>query len=333
MARVFTDERVFLTPLLAPVERGLYRVFRVDPDEEQDWKALRPLDAGRLGPRRAAAVRDPAHAGRSTRSTRAGFNSGTWDVSFNTASSFVTNTNWQFYGGETTMSNFSQMAGLAVQNFLSAAVGIAVLVALMRGIAARHGNGTLGNFYKDLTRIVLYILVPIAVVGDDRPRLPGRRADARRNGRRHRARPGRLAGGDQGARHQRRRLLQRQLVVPVRERDGLLELLRDVPDPAAFRRRCRSPTDVSSAAAARAGRSSPRWSCLFAVSVAVVYIAEQHGTPAQHLAGVSTQHLSRQHRRQHGGQGRALRRRRIEPLDRHHDGDLLRCRQCGASSR
>ena len=90
-----------------------------------------------------------------------GFHSGTWDLSFNTASSFVTNTNWQFYGGETTLSAFSQMAGLAVQNFLSAAVGICVLIALMRGIASKP----LGNFFEDLTRVVLRVLLPISVIG------------------------------------------------------------------------------------------------------------------------------------------------------------------------
>ena len=93
-----------------------------------------------------------------------GFHSGTWDVTFNTTSSFVTNTNWQFYGGETTMTYFSQMAGLAVQNFVSAAVGICVAVALIRGIAARGGR-SLGNFWQDLTRTLLYVLLPISVVG------------------------------------------------------------------------------------------------------------------------------------------------------------------------
>src|SRR6195952_2652490 len=93
-----------------------------------------------------------------------GFRSGSADLSFNTAASFITNTNWQFYGGETTLSNFSQMGGLAVQNFVSAAVGMAVLVALMRGIAARNGDGTLGNFYTDVTRIIFYILVPLSVI-------------------------------------------------------------------------------------------------------------------------------------------------------------------------
>lgn len=90
-----------------------------------------------------------------------GFHSGTWDLSFNTASSFVTNTNWQFYGGETTLSAFSQMAGLAVQNFLSAAVGICVVIVLIRGIASKP----LGNFFEDLQRVTLRLLLPIAFVG------------------------------------------------------------------------------------------------------------------------------------------------------------------------
>jgi len=92
-----------------------------------------------------------------------GFGSGPRDLSFNTASSFVTNTNWQYYGGETTLSYFSQMAGLAVQNFVSAAVGIAVLVALIRGIASRSGK-SLGNFWQDLVRVLLYILVPVSIL-------------------------------------------------------------------------------------------------------------------------------------------------------------------------
>ena len=93
-----------------------------------------------------------------------GFDSAPWDVTFNTTSSFVTNTNWQFYGGETTMSYFSQMAGLAVQNFVSAAVGMAVLVAVIRGFASRGGK-ELGNFWRDVTRTLLYILLPLSVVG------------------------------------------------------------------------------------------------------------------------------------------------------------------------
>ena len=92
-----------------------------------------------------------------------GFDSAPWDVAFNTTSSFVTNTNWQFYGGETTMSNFSQMAGLAVQNFVSAAVGISVAIAFIRGVAARSGTA-LGNYYVDLWRTLVFVLLPISVV-------------------------------------------------------------------------------------------------------------------------------------------------------------------------
>jgi K+-transporting ATPase ATPase A chain len=93
-----------------------------------------------------------------------GFHSGPWDLSFNTASSFVTNTNWQYYGGETTLTYFTQMAGLTVQNFISAGVGIVVVIALIRGIVARSGH-ELGNFYQDLVRAILYILLPISIIG------------------------------------------------------------------------------------------------------------------------------------------------------------------------
>ena len=92
------------------------------------------------------------------------FDSMPWEVAFNTTSSFVSNTNWQYYGGEATLSYFAQMAGLAVQNFLSAAVGIAVLAAVIRGFAAR-GGAALGNFWADVTRVTLYILLPLSIVG------------------------------------------------------------------------------------------------------------------------------------------------------------------------
>ena len=163
MARVFAGERVLLTPVLGPLERLMYRMLRTDPEREQDWKGyarteiifslvswlalylvMRTQGVHQFNPQ--------------------GFKSGTWDVSFNTATSFVTNTNWQFYAGETTLSNFTQMAGLAVQNFVSAAVGIAVVVAVIRGISRRSAS-TLGNFWPDLTRTLLYILLPISVVG------------------------------------------------------------------------------------------------------------------------------------------------------------------------
>ena len=87
----------------------------------------------------------------------------TWDNAFNTASSFLTNTNWQYYGGETTMTYLTQMAGLAVQNFVSAAVAIAVVVALIRGLVARSTH-ELGNFYSDLVKTLLYVLIPLSIV-------------------------------------------------------------------------------------------------------------------------------------------------------------------------
>jgi potassium-transporting ATPase potassium-binding subunit len=163
MARVYRGERVLLSPVLGPLERLLYRVLRVNPSVQQDWKGyarttlvfsllfwialyviLRTQGIHPFNPE--------------------GFDSGTWDVSFNTASSFISNTDWQYYGGETTLSYFSQMAGLAVQNFVSAAIGMAVLAAVIRGFASR-GVAELGNFWQDITRTLLYILLPLSFVG------------------------------------------------------------------------------------------------------------------------------------------------------------------------
>ena len=163
MARVFRGERVLLTPVLGPLERLTYRLIRVDPSVEQDWKAYA----------RTTIVFSALFWGALYLILRTqgihpfnpeGFDSGTWDVTFNTTSSFVSNTNWQYYGGETTMTYFSQMAGLAVQNFISAGVGIAVAIAVIRGFASRSG-AALGNFWQDLTRALLYVLLPISVVG------------------------------------------------------------------------------------------------------------------------------------------------------------------------
>ena len=165
MAAVYSGERTFLDPLFRTPERLLYRIMRVDPDREQDWKAYaKSLIIFSLAGwlllyfiLRTQTLWDftglnPQH-----------FHSGSWNVSFNTASSFMTNTNWQYYSGETTMSYFTQMAGLTVQNFLSAGVGIAVAVALIRGIIGRSGK-SLGNFWQDLVRTVLWVLTPISFV-------------------------------------------------------------------------------------------------------------------------------------------------------------------------
>ena len=157
-----SEGKTFLDPVLRPLERVLYRFFGLDPKKEQDWKGytfslllfslvgllftyfilrlqhLLPLNPQGFGP-------VPA------------------DLAFNTAVSFTTNTNWQNYGGESTLSYFSQMVGLVFHNFASAAVGLAAAAALVRGIA-RHSAKTIGNFWVDLIRGNLYLLLPISLV-------------------------------------------------------------------------------------------------------------------------------------------------------------------------
>jgi K+-transporting ATPase ATPase A chain len=167
LARVYTGERVLLTPVLGGLERLIYRLLRVDSAREQDWKAYaRSLLifslAGWLLLYLILRTQDAFYVPHALNPL--GFNSAPWNVTFNTVSSFVTNTNWQFYGGETTMSYLSQMIGLTVQNWLSAGVGIVVAVALVRGIVSRSGNG-IGNFWRDIVRTVLYVLAPISILG------------------------------------------------------------------------------------------------------------------------------------------------------------------------
>src|SRR3954468_16862897 len=152
MARVYGNERVFLTPVLGPLERLMYRVTRADTSRGQDWKAYARsllVFSGLFWLALYLILRTQTLHPFNPQD----FHSSTWDVTFNTVSSFVTNTNWQYYAGETTMTYFSQMAGLAVQNFVSAAVGIVVAIALIRAIAARGGERlSIGNFWVDLTR-------------------------------------------------------------------------------------------------------------------------------------------------------------------------------------
>lgn len=162
LARVYEGGRTWLSPVLAPVERGFFALAGIRPDQGQHWtryalsvlafslgswallyailrlQHLLPFNPQALGPLAP-------------------------DLAFNTAVSFTTNTNWQAYGGETTMSYFSQMAGLTVQNFISAGVGMAVCAAIIRGFFAREQKA-LGNFWVDLTRSVLYVLLPLSVV-------------------------------------------------------------------------------------------------------------------------------------------------------------------------
>src|SRR6476646_9797515 len=161
MARVFSGERTWLDPVMRPVERVLYKLTRVDEDREMRWTeysiamllfsgvsmlVLYLLERTQqwlpLNPQKFAAIPQ--------------------DLAFNTAASFTTNTNWQFYTGEQVMSYLTQMAGLAFHNFASAAVGMALAIAFIRGIARREKE-TIGNFWVDTTRATLWVLLPMSL--------------------------------------------------------------------------------------------------------------------------------------------------------------------------
>lgn len=162
MARLFNGERTVLSPVLAPVERLLYRASGIDPESEQSWRAY---GVAMLLFNLAGAILLYALLRLQDRLpwNPAGLPGLAPDLALNTAISFVTNTNWQFYSGETTMSYFSQMAGLTVHNFESAATGIALAIALIRGFSRRSAK-TLGNFWVDLVRCTLYVLLPISIL-------------------------------------------------------------------------------------------------------------------------------------------------------------------------
>jgi K+-transporting ATPase ATPase A chain len=168
MAAVYSDEHTFLDPLFVTPERLFYRIMRVNKDggpPPQDWKAYAKslIIFSLAGWLLLYFILRTQTLWNWTGLNPQGFHSAPWNVTFNTTSSFLTNTNWQYYGGETTMSYFSQMAGLTVQNFLSAGVGIAVAVALIRGIIGRSGK-SIGNFWHDLIRTVLWVLTPISFI-------------------------------------------------------------------------------------------------------------------------------------------------------------------------
>ena len=162
MGRVYCGERTFLHPILGPLERFLYRIAGIRADDEMSWKenAIALLIFNAIGflivyaMQRAQGIL-PLNPGALPAIPS--------DLAFNTAVSYTTNTNWQSYAGESTMSHLTQMLGLTVQNFLSAATGMAVLVLFIRGIA-RHSTQTLGSFWVDMTRSVLYILLPLSLL-------------------------------------------------------------------------------------------------------------------------------------------------------------------------
>jgi K+-transporting ATPase ATPase A chain len=292
MARLYGGERVLLSPVLGPVERLLYRVVRADVSEGQDWKryarsvllfsglswlvlylVLRTQTLHPFNPQ--------------------GFHSAPWDVTFNTVSSFVTNTNWQFYGGETTMTYFSQMAGLTVQNFASAAVGICVAIALIRGISHRGGK-SLGNFWQDLVRTLLYVLLPISIVGALVLVSQGAIQDFSAYATAHT-----LAGGTQ-----------RIALGPVASQEIIKELgtngggffntnsAMPFENPSGLSNFVEMlailliPASLTATYGRMVGSRRQGWAIfsgmaiLFVIGVGVVYAAEQHGTPAQHLAGL-----------------------------------------------
>ncbi len=128
IGKVMNGERVFLSKILLPVEKLIYKFLKIDSEEEMTWKKYGV----------------------------------SWHLAFNTAISFVTNTNWQAYSGEIKLSYFTQMIGLTVQNFVSAAVGISVLFVVVRGFIRTKQEG-LGNFWADFTRIILYVLMPLSL--------------------------------------------------------------------------------------------------------------------------------------------------------------------------
>jgi potassium-transporting ATPase potassium-binding subunit len=162
MTRVISGERTLLSPVLRPIERSVYAICGVDENEEQHWVtyAIAMLSFTFVG---FAVLYGLQRLQNYLPFNPAGQTAVSPDLSFNTSVSFVTNTNWQSYTPETTMSYLTQMAGLTVHNFVSAATGIALAIALVRGFARRSAQ-SLGNFWVDLTRIVLYVLIPISIV-------------------------------------------------------------------------------------------------------------------------------------------------------------------------
>ena len=163
MARVFSRQKTFLDPVVRPLERLIYKLTGVDETREMRWTeyAVAVLMFSVVSMLVLYVMQRMQHV---LPLNPQGFGPVAPDLAFNTAVSFTTNTNWQAYGGETTMSYFTQMAGLAYHNFVSAAVGISVAIAFIRGIAQREKD-TLGNFWVDMVRATLWVLLPISIVG------------------------------------------------------------------------------------------------------------------------------------------------------------------------
>jgi K+-transporting ATPase ATPase A chain len=295
MARVYQGERVAPTVLLAPVERIVYRLFRVDRSEEQGWKeyarALLLFSAASWLMLYLVLRTQGIHP-----FNPQGFgHSGPWDLSFNTASSFVSNTSWQYYAGETTLSDFSQMAGITVASFTSCATGMAVAAAVIRGLS-RRGTDRLGNFWVDLTRSLFYVLVPIAVlasillVATGVPQTlehylsahgPTGLAQTIAIGPVASQEAIKLMSGDGGGFFNTNSAHPFENPTAI---SNMVEILLMLLIPAAF----------TATFGRIIGRRRQGWALyaammvMFLAGTAVMYAAEAHGTPAQHAAGLHT---------------------------------------------
>ena len=162
MGKVMNGEKVFLSKILLPCENFIYRMLKIDKKEDMHWKkyAMCTLAFNAIG---FAFLYLLLVLQRFLPLNPENIEGNSWHLAFNTASSFITNTNWQAYSGENALSYFSQMMGLTVQNFVSAAVGIVVLFALIRGFVRVEEKGV-GNFFIDMTRTILYVLIPLSIV-------------------------------------------------------------------------------------------------------------------------------------------------------------------------
>jgi len=295
IARVYQGERVVLTGVLAPVERITHRVLRVTAEVEQDWKeyarSLVLFSAASWLILYVILRTQAIHPFNPQGFTH----SGPWDLSFNTASSFVSNTSWQYYAGETTLSDFSQMAGITVASFTSMAVGMAAAAAMIRGLA-RRGTNRLGNFWADLIRTLLYVLIPLAVVASLvlvacgvpqtlehylGARGPTGLAQTIAIGPVASQEAIKLMSGDGGGFFNTNSAHPFENPTVV---SNFIEIVLMLLVPAAF----------TATFGRMVGRPRQGWAlyaamlAIFVAGTAVIYVAEAHGTPAQHAAGVHT---------------------------------------------
>jgi K+-transporting ATPase ATPase A chain len=311
MAKVYQGERVALTGILGPLERSVARRFGAGAAAEQTWteyaRSLLLFSAAGWLLLYLILRTQGIHP-----FNPESFHSGPWDLSFNTASSFVSNTSWQYYGGETTLSFFSQMAGITVASFTSCATGMAVAAAVIRGIG-RRGTERLGNFWVDMTRSLLYVLLPLSVLGAivlvaaGVPQTLAHYLSARGpTGVSQSIAVGpvasqeviKLMSGDGGG------FFNVNSAHPFENPSGLtnfLEILLMLLIPAAF----------TVTFGRMIGRPRQGWALYAAMIVmflggaAVLYAAEAHGTPAAHAAGLHGANLEGKEQR-FGASGSAL---------------------------